>query len=211
MANRGDLERALSTLAGFAHPRVDLEQYPTPAAPAAHLLHLASLRGDLTKRPVLDLGSGTGILAIGAVLAGAVEVIGLERDSAAIDIARSNEKDNGLADSVSWVRGDASAAPICPSEPLTVLMNPPFGAQKEHRHADRAFLETVSDVAAVSYSFHNAGSESFITNFVTDHGGQVTDKAAVEFDLGRQFDFHTSESRAIDVEFYRIEWISAEA
>ena len=204
MTSRRALERDLSALQGFENPRVEREQYATPAPIAAHLVHLAGLQGDLT-RPVVDLGTGTGILTIGAALAGAECVVGLDIDPAALSTARRNEQRASLPTTVDWIVGDATVPPLCLDD-ATVLMNPPFGAQSGKKHADRAFLETVAEIASVSYSIHNAGSESFVESFVADNGGEVSHAFQAEFEIPRQFEFHDRESAEIAVEVYRIEW-----
>lgn len=206
MPSKRALERRLADLDGFDQPRVELEQYATPAWLAAHLLHLADLQGDLRGRTVVDLGAGTGMLAIGAALRGAHGVVGIERDPGALSVARCNGARIEGADGLDWVRGDATRAPLCPAEPVTVVMNPPFGAQRGARHADRAFLATAADVAAVSYSIHNAESRDFVEAFAGEEGGTVTHAFAAEVDLDRQFEFHAEETRSIDVEVFRIEW-----
>lgn len=201
--HRRDIERRLQEVAGFEDPRIDLEQYPTPADVAAHFVHLAAMRGDLD-RPVIDLGTGTGVLALGAALAGAPAVVGVDRDAAALATARANAARLGRA--VTFVRGDATLPPLCPSGPATVLTNPPFGARRGNEGADRAFLGTAADLGVVSYSIHNAGSREFVEAFAADNGGRVTDAFAVELDVDRQFEFHTSERATVDAEAFRIEW-----
>lgn len=203
--DRRDLERRLQPLAGFADPDPALEQYPTPADVAAHVVHLAALQGDLG-RPVLDLGTGTGVLAVGAALAGAERVVGVERDPAALRTARENEARADAPTPVAWVRGDAARPPLCPGEATTVLMNPPFGARTGSEGADRAFLAAAADLATVSYSLHNAGSRAFLESFVADRGGEVTHAFAVEFDVDRQFGFHTEARATIEAEAYRVRW-----
>jgi putative methylase len=202
------LERRLETVADFAEPRVELEQYATPPALAARLVHRAALWDDLD-RPVVDLGSGTGRLALGAALAGAPCVLGVERDRPAIETARENERRLAPPTPVMWLHADAIRAPLSPSEPVTVLMNPPFGAQDGHAGADRAFLGTASAIAAVSYSAHNAGSLDFLESFAADAGGEVTHAFAAELTLDRQFPFHDRDSRTIAVEIVRIAWDGA--
>lgn len=49
-------------------------------------------------------------------------------------------------------------------------------------------------------------SDSEATSFADDHGGTVTHAFAVDLDLPRQFDFHTTHRQTIDAEAYRIEW-----
>lgn len=205
MASKRAIERRLADLDGFENPRVEREQYTTPADLAAHLVHLAALHGDLSDRTVVDLGTGTGMLAIGAVLAGAERVVGLDVDREALETARKNQRWVVPDMSIEWVLGDATDSPLR-SMDSTVLMNPPFGAQVGHEHADRAFLATAAEIASVSYSIHNDGSESFVESFAADNGGTVTHAYRGRFALPRQFDFHERDSKEIDVEVYRIEW-----
>lgn len=201
---RRSLERELSVVAGFDEPRVEREQYPTPADVAAHLVHLAGMQGDLGEC-VVDLGTGTGMLAFGAALLGTAPVLGIDSDGDALRIARENERRVDPPVSPVWIRGDVTRLPLS-LDAVTVLMNPPFGAQRGNEHADRAFIDATASIATVSYSIHNAGSREFIESFADDRGGVVTHAFAVDLDLPRQFHFHTTEKRTIDAEAYRIEW-----
>ena len=70
---------------------------------ALALLERLVRHGDL----VLDLGSGSGILAIAAVKLGAARAIGIEQDLDANPVARRNAERNGVADSVAFLDGDA--------------------------------------------------------------------------------------------------------
>lgn len=56
---------------------------------------------------VLDLGSGSGILSIGAVKLGAARALGIEVDEEAVPIAEDNAVRNGVADRVAFLVGDA--------------------------------------------------------------------------------------------------------
>ena len=205
-ATRRRLAQELAVVAGFEDPRAPLEQYHTPPELAAHIVHVADLQGDVEDRTVLDLGCGTGMLALGAALRGPDRVVGIDIDPAPLSTAVENERRVGATADVAWVRGDATRLPLSPDEPVTVLMNPPFGAQAGNEGADREFLETASKVADVSYSVHNAGSESFVESFADDNAGEVTHAFAAEFELPRQFDHHTEASRTIDAEVFRTEW-----
>jgi putative methylase len=198
------LEQRLAAVEGFRTPSASLEQYPTPADIAAHLLHLADLNGDLAGRVVADLGAGTGMLALGAATRNPERVLAVECDPEAVTVARENEREFGPDVSVDWLQGDATRPPLTAVD--TVVMNPPFGAQRGNRHADRAFLAVASELAAVSYSIHNAGSREFVESFAADEGGEVTHAFAAAFDVDRQFDFHTSGSETLDVEVFRVEW-----
>jgi len=57
---------------------------------------------------VLDLGSGSGILAIAAVRLGAASAIGIEIDPEANEVADRNAARNGVADRVRFLAGDAA-------------------------------------------------------------------------------------------------------
>lgn len=206
MATKRALEGQLAVVAGFENPRAALEQYPTPPELAAHVIHIADLQGDIEGRTVVDLGTGTGMLALGAALRGPARVVGLELDRAALDTARANQKRVGTTTPIHWLHGDATRAPLCIDEPVTVVMNPPFGAQTGHEGADRAFLVTAADIADVSYSVHNAGSQEFVEAFVADNGGEVTHAFQATFELDRQFEFHDAEKKEIETEVYRIDW-----
>ncbi len=56
---------------------------------------------------VLDLGTGSGVLALFAARAGAKKVIAVEFDPYVADLARTNVKNNGYEDVVDVVLGDA--------------------------------------------------------------------------------------------------------
>jgi putative methylase len=205
---RRRLAQELGVVAGFDDPKAPLEQYHTPPDLAAHIVHLADLQGDVEGRTVVDLGSGTGMLTLGAALRGPERAVGVEIDPAPLLTARTNERRVGARADIEWVRADATDAPLCPPvrETVTVLMNPPFGAQRGNEHADRAFLRTAARLAGVSYSVHNEGSREFVEAFVDDESGEVTHAFAAELDLPRQFDFHEADVESLDVEVYRIAW-----
>ncbi|MFC5278764.1 METTL5 family protein [Halorubrum rubrum] len=208
MATKRSLATKLGVIAGFESPRAALEQYPTPPDLAAHVVHLADLQGDVDGRTVLDLGAGTGMFALAAALRGPARVVGIELDRTALTTARDNERRVAASAPVHWIQGDATRAPVSFREPVTVVMNPPFGAQDGNRNADRSFLATASDLASVSYSVHNAGSRDFLEAFAADNGGEVTHAFAADFAVDAQFDHHAEDSRDLDVEVYRIEWES---
>ena len=199
------LEQRLQDVADFEEPDVELEQYRTPASVAAHLLALADLNDDVEDRVVVDLGTGTGMLAIGAGLLAPSRVVGIDIDESALEIARENERSLAPGVPVAWIRGDARRIPLR-VEDCTVVANPPFGAQKANRHADRDFFETIREIARVSYTIHNAGSQEFVEAYSMDHGGRITHAYRVEFQLPRRFDFHEADSATIQAELYRIEW-----
>lgn len=206
MATKSALTQQLGVVAGFDDPEASLEQYRTPPELAAHLVHTADLQGDIEDRFVLDLGCGTGMLALAATLRGPDRVVGIDLDPGPLATAVANERRVASTTPVAWVRGDATRAPIAPDQPTTVIMNPPFGAQRGNEHADRDFLETTADIASVSYSIHNADSVAFVEAFADDNAGEVTHAFEAAFELPQSFDFHEEDKREITAEVFRIEW-----
>jgi putative methylase len=205
MGLKHDLIAALTQLDEFSSPAPAFEQYPTPPELAATILHRATLTGDITDRTVIDLGTGTGNLAIGAALCQAARVIGIDIDLEALAVAADNKARIDAALPIEWIYADATSPPVKHSD-ATVIMNPPFGAQYTARHADRRFLTAARSIGRVSYSIHNDGSEEFITAFTADHNGTITHAFAAELTLHRQFEHHTEDATELPVELYRIEW-----
>ena len=194
------LEMLLERVSGFENPSAEREQYQTPAPLAARLLHTAMLSGNITDRTVLDLGCGTGILAIGAALLGA-DVIAVEDDVEAIQIAEANASDLGC--NIRFIRTDITdpeAWSLIP-EVDTVIMNPPFGAQTEH--ADRPFLDMALAKARITYGIFNSGSGPFIKEYIQNRG-EVTASILAGLTIPRTFWFHTRDKHEIPVEIHVI-------
>ncbi|QZA88158.1 METTL5 family protein [Salinarchaeum sp. IM2453] len=207
MSTRRSLAQRLGVVAGFDDPLVDLEQYTTPPELAASIVHVADLHEDIENQTVIDLGSGTGMLALAAALRGPDRVIGVELDRDALSTAIKNRQRIATNTSVDWICADARNPPLSTKRSqTTVLMNPPFGAQDGNEGADRSFLKTAKSLARVSYSVHNAGSQEFVNAFVEELGGEVTHEFAAELDVDHQFAFHEKATKSIDAEVFRIVW-----
>ena len=195
------LEMSLQRLSGFSHPSASLEQYQTPAPLAARLLFHALMKGDIEGKNVCDLGSGTGVLAAGAALLGADRVTGVDIDKKAVEVARSNAGLLGVE--VEFIVADVRD-PSLPSRlgcPDTVIMNPPFGAQKAH--ADRPFIDLALTLAPVTYSIFNAGSVQFIEAYIAGRA-EIDERIGGIFPIKRTFSFHTQEMQEIGVEILRL-------
>ncbi|MBA2292063.1 MAG: 50S ribosomal protein L11 methyltransferase [Gemmatimonadales bacterium] len=72
---------------------------------------------------VLDLGSGSGILAIAAVQLGAGSAIGIEVDPDSNTVADSNAARNGVADRVAFLLGDAGELAVLAGPARIVCSN----------------------------------------------------------------------------------------
>jgi len=113
MSSVSALAQRLGVVAGFEDPEAGLEQYPTPPDIAAHLIHVADLQGDVEGQRVIDLGTGTGMLALGAALRGPASVVGIDVDPDPLRTARENERRVGTTAGVSWVRVDVDPDDRC--------------------------------------------------------------------------------------------------
>lgn len=191
-----NLEIALEKLEGFRNPKIQLEQYVTPANLASFILTNAKLFRDL--EVVVDLGCGTGILAIGSAMLGAYS-IGIEVDIEALKIAKANAEKVGV--SVDFIACDVRDLSL--KKEVTVIMNPPFGIQK--RHADRVFLEKAFEIANVVYSIHSAESEVFVKRRAEEKGFRITHVWKFMIPLKRTYSFHEKAFKFIPVEVFRIE------
>ena len=196
-----NLEMALQRLSGYSCPRAALEQYQTPAPLAARLLFHALMKGDIGGKKICDLGSGTGVLAIGASLLGADQVQGVDSDKNAIQVAKENAAllDADVEFIVADVRDASLPARLGCSD--TVIMNPPFGAQKVH--ADRPFIDLALTLAPITYSIFNAGSVQFIKTYTAERA-EIDEKIGGIFPIKRTFSFHTQDVQEIGVEILRL-------
>ncbi|MCC7551202.1 MAG: METTL5 family protein [Methanobacterium sp.] len=203
ISKKRHLEMALQQIPSHPHPDPDLEQYHTPAGIAADVIWNASNYGDIDGMKVVDLGCGTGILALGAALMGAVEVVGVDVDVDALRVAESEAERLDVAHNSRFLQVDVDDFK---ENADTVIENPPFGAQKAHRKdADRRFLEKALEVAPVVYSFHLAKTEEFLEKMVKAMGAVITHRFYYAFPLPHIYHFHQDEKREVEVVVLRIE------
>jgi len=196
------LEISLQSILTFSNPKVDLEQYQTPAKIAADLLWNAYALGDIGGMKVADLACGTGIFSIGSALLGASEVVGVDADPEAVEIARQEAAQRGLDEVSRFITADITDFN---EKADTVIQNPPFGAQKSHRkEADRIFMAKSLEVAPVVYSFHILETEDFVRNYFHKLGGEITNIFRYSFPLPKIYDFHQKEEVEVDMVVLRV-------
>lgn len=193
-----DLEMALQAVAPHPKPKVHLEQYTTPADIAADILFRACYTyKDIRDRSVLDLGSGTGRLAIGAALLGAAPVVGIDLDATSMRSALSYSKRLRLK--VDWIVGDIETV----RDPFdTVMMNPPFGTKREH--ADIRFLRVALEVGKVIYSIHKSTTHSFISRWLKDAEAEFEMLMRTKMPIPHQYNFHHKRRHVVVVDVIRI-------
>jgi putative methylase len=221
-----DLERFLSRIAPQPSPNLQLEQYTISESIASSMLYIATYAdNNIIGKKVLDLGCGTGRLALGASYLGADSVVGIDVDRLAIKTAVENSLKAGLAGSVQWVIGDIGAIK---GRFDTVLQNPPFGVQT--RAADRAFLVKALEVGNCVYSLHNhpeidkqlikqlksgngflqVSPSPFLDKLALQHNGVVKAVYAMLMSIPKMFDFHTKIKHEFVIDLYVIEKVSTE-
>jgi putative methylase len=216
-----DLERFLSKVKPHPSPNVKLEQYTLSESAAATMLYLAAYQfGGIVGKRVVDLGCGTGRLALGAVFLGAESVVGIDIDKTAVKVACENVVNVGYKDRTDWVLGDIDAVM---NKCDTVVQNPPFGVQK--RNADRRFIEKALHLADIVFSLHNhpvldrrllsklnadggqplqVEAIEFMRHFVEERGGKIEAVYALPLILPHMFDFHTKARQEIVIDLYVI-------
>jgi len=203
LVHRLDLERLLLKVEPHPSPKAFLEQYTVPAEVASEMLFIAAYTNDdIIGKAVVDLGCGTGRLAIGAAFLGAREAIGIDVDRLGVGKAKENAESLALIDKLSWIVGDIG---VLHGKFDTVLQNPPFGVQR--RTADRGFLLKALELAPVVYSLHKGGesNRAFIKRFIEANEGKVTSVFQMRLDVPWMFKFHTRRRHEVSVDLYRIE------
>ena len=217
-----DLERFISQVEPHPSPSPSLEQYTISADVATTMLHIAAYaNNDIAGKTVLDLGCGTGRLALGAAFLGARQATGVDIDKVAVEAALKNSVKTGLRECVQWVAADID---VIRGVFDTVLQNPPFGVQR--RRADRKFLEKALKVGKMIYSLHKNPAASravaarlkvhkanieavqpspFLDSFIEEHGGRIRGIYAMVMTVPHMFDFHTKKRHGFVVDLYVIE------
>ena len=229
ISKKKHLEMILENVPKHSNPKVELEQYSTPATIAADLIWNAYGLGDIRDMNVLDLGCGTGIFAIASSLMGASYSLGVDIDEESIALAKitqnciSNQHDidiinanfilgdvnsfNSISDLLNGTDDESINDYVMPLNKFdTLIQNPPFGSQERgSRHADRKFMEFAVGSAEVIYSFHMKNTEEFVIEYYGDLGAEVTHKFVYRFPIPKIYDFHTDESRDVEVLVLRVE------
>jgi putative methylase len=193
-----DLAINLQTVGSHPIPKVVLEQYSVPADLAAEVLFRACYEfGDIEGKTVIDLGAGTGRLALGASMLGAEYTIGAELDRLALEVGARNCKRLGLR--VDWVLAEIETlrGPVD-----TVVMNPPFGTRSPH--ADTRFLQTALRIAKVVYSIHKTSTRKHLARWFGDHNGKANVILSTDMEIPHQFSFHKKRTRYVEVDVFRI-------
>jgi len=203
MISRAQLAITLSKLEDFMNPDPAREQYMTDSETASQMLWGAFMQGDIKDKIVADLGCGTGVLGLGALLLEAKWVFFVEIDQAALETARRNyeklKQQFELGSNVTFINSDINAYS---KEVDTVIENPPFGVQNEH--ADKPFLLKAFGVGKTVYSLHKIESQGFIEGLAKENSFHVTHLWRYSLPLKKTMDFHTHRIERVAVGCFRL-------
>ena len=202
--SKSRLAMILSRMEGFNAPKVRQEQYLMDSEIGASVLWHAYLLGDIDNKVIVDLGCGTGILGIGAMLMGAKHVIFVETDKDALEIAKNNIL---KVKSETYTKGTAEL--ICNNigdvlvHGDVVMQNPPFGTKV--KHSDLLFLKQAIITAPILYSFHKSETTPFLERFSAKHNLKISHNWRFRFPLKASLPFHRRQIHRIDVSCFRFE------
>jgi predicted RNA methylase len=152
---------------------------------------------DIKGKSVVDLGAGTGRLALAASMLGADYVVGTELDPLALKIAAKSS--NRLQLEVDWVLADIETLHGTVD---TVVMNPPFGTKQPH--ADTQFLQVAIRIANTAYSIHKTSTREYLERWFREHGSTAELLTSTEMEIPHQFSFHSKRRRFVGVDVFRI-------
>ena len=205
IGSKSALAIIFSNLEGFTKPKLMQEQYKTDSEVAASVLWSACLLGDIEQKVIADLGCGTGILGIGALLLGSEKVFFIDSDKNALETAKNNiskvKCENWyIGGRFKLMNNDIREVSI---KSDVVIQNPPFGTKI--RHNDILFLKEAFKMAPIVYSFHKSESRSFLEQFSAKNNCKITHIWAFKFPLKATFSFHRRQIHRIDVSCYRFE------
>ncbi len=195
--SKRQLEIQLGKLKVLQTPILGLEQYPISPEVAAELLYMAGFEHHDLQREVIDLGTGTGRLAIGAAIMGSERVVGVDTDETAIALARENAMTTGV--SVEWVMSDIDDVV---GRYDTVIMNPPYGTRSPH--LDIRFMERAIELGSVVYSIHKSSTREFLERFITKRKRRIDGLRSMSLNIPHLFSFHRKRWQNIQVDLYRI-------
>jgi len=196
-----ELRRRLRLLEQLEKPNASLEQYFTEPDTAAAILFDAAMRHDIEGKSVADLGCGTGVFAIGAMMLGASNATGIDVDSDSVERARMNAQkllDKETFDRIVFRHMDILRFS---GKFDTVFQNPPFGSQS--RNADVPFIKKALGMADTVYTIHLSETRDFVQNLITRFGGKIVFSRVFTYSMTRMFPFHEKDSREFSLILYK--------
>jgi len=196
--SKSQLAIALSRLAAFKTPKIGLEQYTTESEIAAEVLWNANMSGDIQDKTIADMGCGTGILGIGALMLGAKKVYFIDIDKDALEILRTNLASTGIKKGFEIIESDISGFP---TEVDMVIQNPPFGTKE--KHVDKTFLHKAFSLSDMIYSFHKTATAEFVTKLAKENCFELKGRWDFSYPLKQTMKQHSKRIQRIEVSAFK--------
>ncbi|MGB9830818.1 MAG: METTL5 family protein, partial [Fervidicoccus fontis] len=110
--NKKMLEITIEKIKGPKNPKPQLEQHMTPSNIASETIWFALQHGLIINKKILDIGSGTGRLCLGSLIAGANECVSIEIDDEEIEEQIKYAKKLGIECKVEIIKADGASVPL---------------------------------------------------------------------------------------------------
>tara|TARA_B100000579_G_scaffold195295_1_gene159655 strand:+ start:3199 stop:3792 length:594 start_codon:yes stop_codon:yes gene_type:complete len=192
----------LSSLSVPRHRSSELEQYSTDGDLAARWLTDIAAFGDLQEGCwAADLGTGNGILGIGAMLMGAGRATLVESDQTACDVAIKNTESMGFMESIEVIRATVGSDQISLGNVDLLICNPPWGRQLFG--ADRPFFDEIIKTNVPSHLMHSSEAKH-IGPIFEDSGWSVERYGEADFSLPATYSHHSRERGKTRAAFWRL-------
>lgn len=193
------LEIKLEKAEGFQSPDTSLEQYPTPAPLASGCYFTRPRTGILPAGMSVIPVAAPEFYRSEAALLGARNITRIDCDGNAITVARKNAENFNIR--VNFLRQDISTGFTPPEHWDTIVMNPPFGAQK--CHADRVFIDFAIKYADIIYMIANRGSIPFVHAY-TQKRAEILETFEAKLPIKHLYHFHKKDLVEIPVEILHL-------
>ena len=202
--NKKKLAVLLSKIKTFQNADIALEQYQTHSEIAADSLWIIHMENSIVGKTIADLGCGTGIFGLGALILGAKKVYFVDIDKKAIDIAKENLSflENELNKKFKAKFFNINVKDFNEKVDV-VIQNPPFGVKKSH--TDKIFLLKAMEISNKIFSFHKIVTKDFVETFSRENGFEPKLIKKYKFPLERKAWFHRKKVYYVDVGFWKIE------
>ncbi len=181
---------------------VELEQYSTDGNLAARWLVDIATFGDLNHGDTIaDLGSGNGVLGVGALAMGAGRAILIEADQEACNTALTNIEQSGFSGSAVVIQASLGIDSIDIESADVIISNPPWGRQSPK--ADRPFLDAILSSGITAHLMHSAEA-SHIEPLFEEHGWAVERYGEADFALPATYSHHSRQRGKTRAAFWRL-------
>lgn len=179
-------------------PRLDLEQYTTPAELALRLA-LYTLRDK--PGTIADLGAGTCRLAAAAAMLSGARVVAVEVDDRLAPLCLEAADRLGVSGLVEFVSGRVSQTkgPLAPGSIDVVITNPPFGVHR--KGADWEILGYAMHLGARAvYAILKSGNFYFHAREAERRGYKASLLEKAWLPLPAEMEHHASRVRRVEVD-----------